>query len=267
MSIDDYLDEQLKLQSYKQLIRNLRLDKERAMTDKHTASIEAIHEQAYAVNLGEEVDIMVLAWHRRAGKDEIAMRLSLKQALKHSSDTPGVYLYVSPDSATRASMIWHERNPITGNRRWEDIFTSDVVESVDSKRLKVTLKNGSTWQMVSEDALSNTVIGIKVDGIVFSEAAYMKPTTYNNIKAKLYNDEAWTIHASTVNGHNHFYDLYNDNLTNPRAYVSVASSDTTGMFSEDQLKAIKKDMKSALGEHTGGIQFEKEYMSNWSASS
>lgn len=142
-------------------------------------------------DLNGNIKTIVMSWKRRSGKDEVAMRAMRRAALEKK----GNYFYMYPARIKPRVALWDMVNPETGQTRWQDVFTPDIVAHVDDKRMKVTLINGSTCQLTNETIL----LGIKPTGVVFSEASEMDDYTYRQAVYNVTYSNGWAIHTATPN--------------------------------------------------------------------
>lgn len=97
--------------------------------------------------LASGVSTAVLAWHRRAGKDEIALHNAAIKAMQRV----GNYWHLLPMQEQARRALWESVNPKTGRVRWKDAFPDEIIQHVDNQGMKVTFKNGSTWQLLGSD--------------------------------------------------------------------------------------------------------------------
>lgn len=206
------------------------------------------------------VDIAVLAWHRRAGKDEIALHNACKKALTRTGD----YWHMLPVQEQARKAIWEGVNPRTGRVRWKDAFPDEVIEHVDNQGMKLTLKNGSGWQVLGSDNY-NSLVGSSPVGATFSEAALSDPNAFGFIRPILLENRGWSMHISSTRGKNHFYKLFQANRDDPTAFCEQLSAVDTGIFTAMQLAKERRDYISLYGAALGNALFEQEYLSSWDA--
>ena len=83
---------------------------------------------------------VILAWHRRMGKDEVA----LHNAAIKTMERVGNYWHMLPIQEQARKAIWEAVNPRTGRVRWKDAFPDELIRHVDNQTMKLTLVNGST---------------------------------------------------------------------------------------------------------------------------
>ena len=61
---------------------------------------------------------LALAWHRRAGKDDVCLHWAAREAML----LPGNYWHMLPQQNQARKAIWDAVNPATGKRRIDDAF-------------------------------------------------------------------------------------------------------------------------------------------------
>lgn len=205
--------------------------------------------------------LAVLAWHRRAGKDDVA----LHNAAVKSMQRVGNYWHMLPLQEQARRAIWDSVNPRTGRKRWEDAFPAEIIEHVDNQAMKLTLKTKSTWQLLGSDNY-NSLVGSTPVGITMSEAALADPNAFGFFRPILLENDGWSVHISSVRGRNHFYRLFKAHEHNPKAFVQLLSAETSGAFTRDQLEQERRDLIAEHGATVGAMLFEQEYLSLWDAS-
>src|SRR6478672_9549750 len=68
----------------------------------------------------------VACWHRRAGKDEVALNWTAVAAMQR----PGVYWTLLPEASQARKAIWDAVDSSTGKRRIASCFPHEIRESV-----------------------------------------------------------------------------------------------------------------------------------------
>jgi len=205
-----------------------------------------------------QVRTAILAWHRRMGKDEIALHNAAIKALERQ----GNYWHMLPVQEQARRAIWEAVNPRTGRIRWKDAFPPEVIRHVDNQAMKVTFVNGSTWQVLGSDNYQ-TLVGASPVGITFSEAALADPNAFGFFRPILLENNGWSLHISSVRGRNHFYNLFENYKTRDDAFCELLSAEDSGVFTPLQLAAERKDYIAMYGAALGNSLFEQEYLSSW----
>ena len=106
----------------------------------------------------------VAVWHRRAGKDDVALNWAAVGALQRV----GNYWHMLPEAAQARKAVWDAVNPHSGLRRIDEAFPESLRATTRDNEMLIRFKNGSTWQVVGSDNY-NSLVGSPPIGIVFSE--------------------------------------------------------------------------------------------------
>ena len=210
--------------------------------------------------LASGVSTAVLAWHRRAGKDEIALHNAAIKAMQRV----GNYWHLLPMQEQARKALWESVNPKTGRARWKDAFPDEIIQHVDNQGMKVTFKNGSTWQLLGSDNYES-LVGTTPVGMTFSEAALGDPMAYAFFRPILLENNGWSVHISSTRGRNHFYKLFKTYEGQPDAFTEVLSAEDTGIFTALQLAMERKVYIDLYGSAIGNALFEQEFLSSWDA--
>lgn len=211
--------------------------------------------------LSDAINTVVLAWHRRAGKDEITLHGTGIKAMNRV----GNYWHFLPQQEQARKALWEAVNPRTGRVRWKDAFPPEIIEHVDNQAMQIRFKNNSTWQLLGSDNY-NSLVGTTPVGMVFSEAALADPAAYGFFRPILLENNGWSWHISSTRGRNHFYRLFKSLEHDPTAFCQHLSAETSGVFTPLQLAAERRAYVSLYGDALGNALFEQEYLSSWDAS-
>lgn len=203
--------------------------------------------------------LYVLAWHRRAGKDDVSLHTTAQAAVKRV----GNYVHLLTKKEQAKTAIWNGVNPLTGRRRWMDAFPKELIAKISEVDKTVYFKNGSTWKVDGIDNYENIVGGSPV-GIIMSEFAQASPQAFAYLRPIVRQNKGWIAAVSSVRGQNHFYDLFKTAKSNPKeAYASWLSADDTDVFTAEELAEEEQYYISIYGEKIGRAIFQQEYKSNW----
>src|SRR5262245_28067867 len=111
----------------------------------------------------------VLVWHRRAGKDKTVFNFLVAEMLRRV----GNYYYMFPTYAQGKKVIWEGKDktgfPFLGHIP-KELREGDP----NNTEMKLTLKNGSLFQVIGSDNI-DSVMGSNPVGCVFSEYALQDP--------------------------------------------------------------------------------------------
>ena len=113
-------------------------------------------------------------WHRRAGKDDIALNWAAKAAHLRV----GEYWHMLPEASQGRKAIWEAVSPHTGKRQ-DRSGVSEAIPGANPRTqdMVIRFKNGSLWRVVGSDNY-DSLVGSTPAGIVFSEWALADPNAY-----------------------------------------------------------------------------------------
>ena len=125
-------------------------------------------------------------WHRRSGKDLVA----LHQTAKMAHQRKGAYWHLYPTQTQARKAIW-EGFTKEGKRTLENVFPGfldpkrkgSIVKRKDEQQMMIELKSGSVWRLVGSDRIE--VVGAGPVGVVYSEYALSDPRARNMIRPML----------------------------------------------------------------------------------
>lgn len=144
---------------------------------------------------------VVAVWHRRAGKEKTFINYTAAA----TSDRVGSYYYFFPTFAQAKRAIWDGRDregfPFLGH------FPPAYVVARSESELKLTLRNGSIFQLVGTDNFDG-IMSTNPIGCVFAEYSLQDPRAWDYIRPILRENGGWAIFDFTPRGKNHGYKLY-----------------------------------------------------------
>jgi len=171
----------------------------------------------------------VLCWHRRSGKDLTI----LNQMIIEMCRNRGIYYYILPTYSQAKKVIWD--NLTIEGKRYLDFFPPDLVANINNHEMKITLINGSVFQLVGSNNY-DSLMGTNPRGIVFSEYALQDVQAWNYLRPIMRaNPEGIVCFISTPRGKNHFYDLYRMAEGDPDWYAETLTIDDTGFLTEEDM--------------------------------
>ena len=145
---------------------------------------------------------ILIVWPRRAGKDIACWNLLIRQAITRV----GTYFYCLPSYRQAKLVIW---DSITNSGvKFVDFIPKELIKSMNSQELKITLINGSIIQLLGSDNF-DSIVGSNPRMIVISEYALCDPRALQFFRPILNANGGIMIINSTPRGRNHLYDLYN----------------------------------------------------------
>ena len=193
-------------------------------------------------------------WPRRHGKDDVCLHLAAIQLMRK----PGTYWHMLPQYAQARKAIWDAVDSHTGQRRIDWAFPKEIRASTNESEMKITFKNGSTWQLCGSDQY-NSLVGSGTAGIVFSEYALSDPDAWGYFYPILKENGGWAVFNSTVRGQNHFTELAHYAASNPDWFYSNVKASTAGVFSKEELEEIRQEYIAQYGKEQGNGMFLQEY--------
>ena len=151
-----------------------------------------------------------LVWHRRAGKDDLAMHwTSVSAMMRH-----GVYWHMLPQSEQGRKAIWRAVDAHKGQRRIDLAFPEEIRKQTRDQEMNIEFVNGSIWQLVGSDNF-NALVGSPPVGIVFSEWALADPQAWSFLSPILEENDGWALFVTTPRGPNHAKKLFDYARTHP----------------------------------------------------
>jgi len=108
-------------------------------------------------------------WHRRAGKDSVALNLTARDMFRRV----GTYWHLFPEQTQARRAIWNSIDG-RGRRIIDQVFPAPVRKRISVNEMLVETVNGSSWQMAGSDNF-DSLVGSNPVGVVFSEWALAHP--------------------------------------------------------------------------------------------
>lgn len=203
----------------------------------------------------------IAIWHRRAGKDEVALHRTAVAAMTRG----GTYWHMLPEASQARKAIWEAVNPHTGKRRIDEAFPAEIVETRREQEMFIRFVNGSTWQVVGSDNF-NSLVGSPPIGVVASEWALANPAAYAYMSPILRENGGWFLAITTPRGKNHAYRMLVDARRDYyNWFTEVLPATDTTVFDADQLDAERRSLIGIYGDDQGAALFEQEYMCSFDA--
>lgn len=139
-------------------------------------------------------------WHRRGGKDTVAINALAFAAMER----PGIYWHVLPTYAQGRKIIWEGRTK--EGKPFLDAFPKELVVRRRDDEMMLWLTNGSIYQVVAADQF-DTLVGTNPVGIVLSEYSLQHPRFWDFVRPVLAENNGWALFIYTPRGRNHGWDL------------------------------------------------------------
>jgi phage terminase large subunit len=193
-------------------------------------------------------------WHRRAGKDEVALHYTAVAAAKRV----GNYWHCLPEYAQCRKAIWNAVNPHSGKRRIDEAFPEAWRQSSNDSEMFIRFKNGSTWQLIGSDQFDRTV-GASPAGIVYSEWALANPSAWAYHRPMLEENGGWAVFITTPRGHNHAKSMFDYATSSQDWFCELLTAKDTNALSDATISTTKKELISLYGLDMGRAMYDQEY--------
>ena len=202
----------------------------------------------------------IAIWHRRAGKDEIAMHFTAYSAMLRR----GNYWHCLPEYAQGRKSIWTAVNPHTGKRRIDEVFPPEWRANTNDTEMFIKLTNGSTWQVVGSDRY-DALVGSSCAGVVFSEYALSNPSAWAYLRPMLEENNGWSVFITTPRGHNHAKAMYDHARVTLGWFSEILTAEDTEALTPQQLSEALSDYVALYGADVGRALYQQEYLCSFNA--
>lgn len=187
----------------------------------------------------------VAVWHRRAGKDSMALNFTASEAV----EVTGTYWHLLPKQNQARKVVWNGIDGL-GRRIINQVYPNEIVKSMRSDEMSIELITGSFWQLCGSDNY-NSLVGSNVKGVVFSEWSLCSPMAWDYIRPILAENNGWALFIYTPRGKNHGYTLAEMAKKNPSWFYSCLTVDDTKRPDGTPVitkEAIQEDRDSGMSE-------------------
>lgn len=190
----------------------------------------------------------VAVWHRRAGKDLMAINIISTKI----PERVGMYWHMLPTYKQGRGIVWngHTRD----GRAFLDHFHPDLIASKNSTEMRITFTNGAHYQVVGTDNI-DSLVGTNPVGVVFSEYSLQDPGAWDYIRPILAENGGWALFIYTARGRNHGFHMAEMAKTNKKWFFEKLTAgsgvedtkrpDNTPVISDE---AIDEERKSGMPE-------------------
>lgn len=172
----------------------------------------------------------VCVWHRRSGKDSLALNWTAVAA----HERKGVYWHMLPEAEQARKAVWNGIDR-EGRRIIHQMYPPDLVKAADKQTMTIELKCGSVWQLVGSDNY-NSLVGSNPIGIVHSEYSIANPAARDFLRPILKENGGWQMYLYTPRGKNHGYDLYQMAKNNPKWFAQLLTVEDTGILTAEDIQ-------------------------------
>jgi len=146
----------------------------------------------------------VLVWHRRAGKDHLAINMCAAAMFQE----PGIYWHVLPTYAQGEKAIWGGMD--NDGTAFTDYIPPAAVEVKRNDKMLIKIFDelgGSQYRVIGGDN-PDRLVGGNPKGVVFSEYSLMNPLCWDLVRPILTANGGWAIFIFTPRGYdNHGWDV------------------------------------------------------------
>lgn len=202
----------------------------------------------------------VAVWHRRSGKDDLALHWAATAAMERV----GQYWHLLPQQNQARKAIWDAVDSHTGMRRIDWAFPQEIRAATREQEMLIKFKNGSTWQVVGSDSY-NALIGSPPAGIVYSEYMLSDPDAWSFMRPILLENHGWALFNGTPRGRNHLYSIYQLGLAEPSWFSQLLTVSDTGVFTPEQIEAERRELARERGDDEADNSIKQEYFCSWDA--
>jgi phage terminase large subunit len=196
----------------------------------------------------------LLVWHRRAGKDDINLRMHSVAAFNRV----GTYWHMLPLYEQARKAIWNAVNPFTGKRRIDEAFPREIIANRNESEMFIRFVNGSTWQVVGSDNY-NSLVGTPPVGITLSEWALANPTAWAYLSPIIAENGGWASFITTPRGNNHVKSMLDRFKNHPKWFTQVLTVADTGAVSEEVIEEQRAEYESLFGKEMADLLVEQEF--------
>ena len=187
-------------------------------------------------------------WHRRSGKDKTVINAVISKML----DKVGTYYYFLPTYSQAKKVIWQGIDK--GGMKFLDHFPKELIEKQNESEMRITLRNGSIFQVVGADNI-DSIVGTNPIGVVFSEFPLMKQYVWDYIRPILAENGGWVIFVYTPRGMNEGWKILQQAKQNKGWWWEVLTVDDTKAIPEEVLVQEKKEMPADLYDQEYYVKF------------
>ena len=179
----------------------------------------------------------VYVWHRRAGKDLIALNWLISSAVHEKI---GTYWHVFPTYRQGKKAIWDETNK--DGKKYLDHIPKQLIKSKNDMEMRVELWNGSSYQIVGSDNV-DSLRGANIKGVAFSEFSEQRPSAWEVIQPMIESNNGFALFNFTPKGQNHAYKLFEYAKENPKWFSQILTVEDTvnQVFTLEQITNIKEE--------------------------
>jgi phage terminase large subunit len=215
----------------------------------------------YLYDGGRHADVI---WHRRGGKDDVALHHTICAAHKRR----GSYIHFLPEYRQARKALWTMVDANTGENRLTQAFPMELREKTLDDEMFIKFKCGSTWQLAGSDRY-DAIVGSGHAGIVFSEFALSNPSAPSYFAPMLVENGGWMVKITTPRGHNHAERSFTHSMAQMQAgkdyFAELLTVADTQAVSQEVLAEQLADYIAIHGEDFGRALWLQEYWCSFDA--
>jgi phage terminase large subunit len=170
----------------------------------------------------------VCCWHRRAGKDKCGLNLFIREMFKRK----GQYYHLFPTARQARKAIWDGIDK--DGLKVMDHFPKEVIVSKNETDMKITLTNGSIYQLVGTDMGLDWLVGTNPVGLLFSEYPIMSPKAWDFLRPIIRENDGIALFVYTPRGQNHGHRMFEMAQNNDQWFCSKLTVEDTRRDSEGE---------------------------------
>jgi hypothetical protein len=137
----------------------------------------------------------VVVWHRRAGKDSVALNWIAQAAVQRT----GTYWHMLPEARQGRKVVWDGIDR-RGRRMIDQAFPPELREGKpNDTEMRLRLRGGSVFQVVGSDNY-DALVGSNPVGVVFSEYSLARPAAWEYLRPILAENGGWAVFIFTPRG-------------------------------------------------------------------
>lgn len=177
----------------------------------------------------------------------------------------GNYYYFLPSYTQGEKVIWDGKRG-DGNS-FLSVFPEEAIDSVDNRKMKMKLTNGSLFQVVGASE-QDTVVGTNPVFCVFSEYSICSPKFWDYIRPILAENNGIALFTYTARGLNHGWRLYETTKNNPKWFTEFRTCENVIHDGKRVItdEIIEEERRSGMSEELIRQEFYNDfYASNTGA--
>jgi hypothetical protein len=203
-------------------------------------------------------DRAVAVWHRRAGKDTVA----INYAAAEGAERVGNYWHMLPTAKQGRKVLWEAINR-DGRKIIDQAFPASLRAGKREDDMLIRTRTGASFQVLGSDNY-DAHIGSNPVHITFSEYSVADPRAWNYLRPVLAENRGTALWIYTPRGMNHGHKLYKA-AQKAGWFTQILTADDTGVFTTQQLERERRELIEENGAEVGEMLFQQEYFCSFEA--